>query len=53
MIQAKHLRKCYGNTTVANDINLAVAAGEFLVLLGGSGSGKTTTTAKLACFLKK
>lgn len=43
MIQAKHLRKSYGDTTVVDDINLSVEAGELLVLLGGSGSGKTTT----------
>ena len=43
MIQATDLRKSYGNTTVVKDINLSVAAGELLVLLGASGSGKTTT----------
>ena len=43
MIEATDLRKSYGNTTVVKDINLSVAAGELLVLLGASGSGKTTT----------
>ena len=43
MIEATNLRKSYGNTTVVKDINLSVAAGELLVLLGASGSGKTTT----------
>ena len=43
MIQATDLRKSYGNTTVVKDINLSVAAGELLVLLGASGSGKATT----------
>ena len=43
MIQATDLRKSYGNTAVVKDINLSVAAGELLVLLGASGSGKTTT----------
>ena len=43
MIEATDLRKSYGNTTVVKGINLSVAAGELLVLLGASGSGKTTT----------
>tara|TARA_B100000029_G_C17457313_1_gene917194 strand:+ start:298 stop:1083 length:786 start_codon:yes stop_codon:yes gene_type:complete len=43
MIQTTDLRKSYGYTTVVKDINLFVATGELLVLLGASGSGKTTT----------
>ena len=43
MIEATDLRKSYGNTTVVKGINLSVAAGEVLVLLGASGSGTTTT----------
>ncbi|WP_176600798.1 ABC transporter ATP-binding protein [Meridianimarinicoccus aquatilis] len=34
--------KSYGETPVLKDINLDVAQGEFLVLLGFSGTGKTT-----------
>jgi osmoprotectant transport system ATP-binding protein len=37
------LRKRFGDTTVVDRLSLAVARGERLVLLGGSGSGKTTT----------
>ena len=43
MIEATDLRKSYGNTTAVKNINLSVAAGELIVLLGASGSGKTTT----------
>ena len=43
MIEATDLRKSYGNTTVVKDINLSVAAGELLVLVGASGAGKPPT----------
>jgi osmoprotectant transport system ATP-binding protein len=44
MIQLRHLTKRYGGTSVAvNDLSLEVEQGEVLVLLGASGSGKTTT----------
>ena len=43
MIQAAGLTKRYGDAVVVDDFNLSVRAGELVVLLGGSGSGKTTT----------
>lgn len=43
MIQADGLTKRYGDAVVVDRMNLSVRAGELLVLLGGSGSGKTTT----------
>ena len=43
MLRLIALRKRFGDTTVVDRLSLAVARGERLVLLGGSGSGKTTT----------
>ena len=36
------ISKKFGETTVLEDINFEVAEGEIVVLLGASGSGKTT-----------
>ena len=43
MIELQHLTKRYDGAEVVNDLTLEVADGESLVLLGGSGCGKTTT----------
>ncbi len=43
MIELRTLTKRYGETVVVDRLNLTVNRGELLVLLGGSGSGKTTT----------
>jgi osmoprotectant transport system ATP-binding protein len=42
-IQADGLTKRYGDVAAVDDFSLSVGAGELVVLLGGSGSGKTTT----------
>ncbi|ALT80736.1 glycine/betaine ABC transporter ATP-binding protein [Streptococcus gallolyticus] len=42
MIQFEHISKVYGDKTVVNDINLTIENGEFITILGSSGSGKTT-----------
>ena len=49
-IELHDLSKFYGSDAAARDINLDVAAGEFLTLLGPSGSGKTTTLMMIAGF---
>ena len=42
-VQTKNLTKIYDNKAVVKDLNLTVKGGELLILIGGSGSGKTTT----------
>ena len=43
MIQLDRLTKQYGDNHVVHELSLTVSAGELLVVLGSSGSGKTTT----------
>lgn len=43
ILQLRQIRKSFDNTEVLKGINLEVAQGEFITLLGASGCGKTTT----------
>ncbi len=43
MIELHALTKRYDGVAVVNELSLTVPRGQLLVLLGGSGSGKTTT----------
>jgi osmoprotectant transport system ATP-binding protein len=43
VIELRQLTKRYGDRVVVDGVSLDVARGELLVLLGASGSGKTTT----------
>ena len=43
MIELRQLTKRYGDFTAVRELSLRVEEGELLVLVGGSGSGKTTT----------
>lgn len=51
-LEITNLTKCYGDFTAIKDIQLIIQKGEFLTLLGGSGSGKTTTLLSVAGFLE-
>lgn len=43
MIALQNISKHFGNTVAVSDVSFEVKEGETLVLLGTSGSGKTTT----------
>ena len=43
MIELRSITKRYRDVAVVDRLSLSVASGELVVLLGGSGSGKTTT----------
>ncbi|WP_404925863.1 ABC transporter ATP-binding protein [Mesorhizobium sp. ORM16] len=51
-IGMRAIEKRFGSVSVLRDLNLDVAAGEFLTLLGPSGSGKTTLLMILAGFVR-
>ena len=49
-LELRHLSKRFGTFAAVDDVSLTVARGEFLTLLGASGSGKTTTLRLIAGF---
>lgn len=49
-LKIEHVRKTFGPTTVVQDFNLDVSAGEFVSFLGPSGCGKTTVLRMVAGF---
>jgi len=50
-IVVERIRKSYGHTVILHDISFALRDGEFLTLLGSSGSGKSTTLGVIAGFI--
>jgi lipooligosaccharide transport system ATP-binding protein len=43
VIEAAHLRKCYGRVVAVDDVSFCVKRGEFVGILGPNGAGKTST----------
>jgi len=47
-LRLEHLTKDFGKVRAVNDLSLTVEDGEFIVMLGPSGAGKTTTLKLIA-----
>lgn len=51
-IEMQHVYKSFGNKKVLEDFNLTVSKGDSLVIIGGSGSGKSVTIKSILGLLK-
>src|ERR1043165_3698639 len=50
MVELRNVTKRFGGFTAVTEVNLSIAAGEFLTLLGPSGCGKTTLLRMISGF---
>ncbi|ESR24405.1 ABC transporter ATP-binding protein [Lutibaculum baratangense] len=48
LVEFDHVTKRFGDMAAVEDLNLTIAKGEFLAIMGSSGCGKTTTLRMLA-----
>jgi branched-chain amino acid transport system ATP-binding protein len=53
MLQISHLNAWYGASHVLQDINIEVAKGEIVCLIGRNGAGKTTTLKSIMGLMEK
>ena len=51
-IEVKNLIKTYGDIYALNDVDLNISDGEYFVLLGPSGGGKTTLLRSIGGFIR-
>ena len=51
-IEVKNLVKTYGNVYALKNVDLNIADGEYFVLLGPSGGGKTTLLRSIGGFIR-
>src|ERR1700709_1582172 len=48
-LDLQHVNVARGTTTVLHDINLSIAAGEHIAILGPNGCGKSTLIKTITC----